>query len=242
MHQIGFSTGAVAKSDYRTALNRLRAKKVRAVELSALRLSELAPLAKATTTELDLSHFDFVSFHAPSRFARTDEESVVACLTDVVEARIPIIVHPDVIFTAAKWREFGSMLFIENMDKRKPTGRTARELNLLFEEFPEAKLCFDIGHARQVDPTMTEARLILNRFSGRLAEVHMSEVNTSSRHDPLSEYAIRAFQSVATLIPGNIPVILESLVDEGQSSISAEIMRASRALDAIPEGSVVLAH
>jgi hypothetical protein len=242
MRQIGFSTGAVAKADYRTALNRLRAKKVRAVELSALRLSELAPLAKATTTELDLSHFDFVSFHAPSRFAQSDEGLVVACLKNVVAARIPIIIHPDMIFAAAKWREFGSMLFIENMDKRKPAGRTARELNLLFEEFPEAKLCFDIGHARQVDPTMTEARLILERFSDRLAEVHMSEVNTNSRHDPLSEYAIRAFRLVAKLIPDNIPIILESLVDEGKSSISAEIMRASRALDPIREGSVVLAH
>ena len=89
---------------------------------------------------------------------------------------------------------------------------------------------------------MTEARLILDRFSDRLAEVHMSEVNTSGRHDPLSEYAIKAFQSVAKLIPDNVPIILESLVDEGQSSISAEIMRASRALDPVREGSVVLAR
>ena len=152
MYQIGFSTGAVAKSDYRTALNRLRAKKVRAVELSALRLSELAPLAKAATTELDLSHFEFVSFHAPSRFAQTDEESVVACLKNVVGARIPIIVHPDVIFTATKWREVGSMLFIENMDKRKPAGRTARELSLLLRSFPKLNYVLTSGTLDRLIP------------------------------------------------------------------------------------------
>jgi hypothetical protein len=242
MHQIGFSTGAVAKSDYRTALNRLRAKRVRAVELSALRLAELEPLVKAITTELDLSYFDFVSFHAPSRFEEVNEDLVVRGLKEVVKARIPIVVHPDVIFNTAKWLDFGSTLFIENMDKRKPAGRTARELDLLFADFPKAKLCFDIGHARQVDPTMTEARLILNRFSDRLAEVHMSEVNTSSRHDPLSEYAIRAFQSVAKLIPRTIPIILESLIDEGQSDILAEIAGALKALDRTHENSPVLAY
>jgi hypothetical protein len=126
--------------------------------------------------------------------------------------------------------EFGDRLLIENMDKRKPIGRTADELNKYFRELPEARLCFDIGHARQVDPTMAEARKILEKFRDRLAEVHLSEVNSSSKHDPLSAYAIEAFQSIANLIPEHVPVILETLIDAGQSDIPTEIAHAHQAL------------
>jgi hypothetical protein len=110
-------------------------------------------------------------------------------------------------------------------------------LERVFEPFPKAGLCFDINHARQVDPTMVEARLILERFSNRLAEVHISEVNTASRHEPLSHYAIVAFQVLATLIPADIPVTLETLIDKGQSDIPTEIERARAAL---PSSSGVL--
>ncbi|MDX1981230.1 MAG: hypothetical protein SFV51_13245 [Bryobacteraceae bacterium] len=56
----------------------------------------------------------------------------------------------------ALWRRFGSLLCVENMDKRKAIGRTARELNLILQQLPEASFCFDIGHLRQAGPTMTE--------------------------------------------------------------------------------------
>lgn len=64
---------------------------------------------------------------------------------------------------------------------------------------------------------MMEARLILESPGVRLAEVHISEVNTSSLHDPISVYAISAFRSVASLAPEQIPIVLESLIDQGQS-------------------------
>jgi hypothetical protein len=78
---------------------------------------------------------------------------------------------------------------------------------------------------------MTEARLILDSLSERLAEVHISEVNTSSRHDPLSEYAMSAFRSVASLVPEDVPIVLETLIDQGQSDVMTEVDRARRALD-----------
>ena len=69
----------------------------------------------------------------------------------------PIVVHPDAMFDFSLWREFGNLLCLENMDKRKPVGRTVQELDRIFQELPDASFCFDIGHARQVAPTMTEA-------------------------------------------------------------------------------------
>lgn len=230
MKRFGFSTGAIAKGDYRFALERLLFFGISVVELSALRVEELDHLIDSLPN-LDLGRFEFVSFHAPSRFPFAFERHVLSRLRTVADHGIPVVVHPDVISTPEAWQVLGSMLLLENMDKRKPVGRTTRELSSLFRQFPEAGLCFDIGHARQVDPTMIEAQLILETFSGRLSEVHISEVNTGSRHDPLSIYAISAFRTVAALIPDSVPIVLETLIDQGQSDILTEIERANRALD-----------
>jgi hypothetical protein len=140
------------------------------------------------------------------------------------------VVHPDTIFTPPLWEPLGEKLLIENMDKRKPVGRTVLEMKKVFGMLPAARFCFDIGHARQVDPSMTEASLLLRAFKDRLAEIHMSEVNTASRHDPISWNAVLAFRSVAKYITEDIPIILEPLIDKGQSDIEAEINRAREAL------------
>ena len=141
--------------------------------------------------------------------------------------------HPDVIFKVSSWSKLGSQLLIENMDKRKPIGRTADELTAFFADLPDARFCFDIGHARQVDPSMTEAALLLKKFQHRLAEVHLSEVNTASRHDPLSINAVVAFSSIMSEIPSEIPIILETLIDQGQSTIKAELQRANEIFEAV---------
>jgi hypothetical protein len=224
---IGFSTGALARGDFRSALTTLRAHRVDAVELSALRSEELEPLLQALPT-LDLTGFTYVSLHAPSRFTAGDEEAqiVAQLLSSAAANRFPIVVHPDVIFEPARWRPLHDRLLLENMDKRKPIGRTVNELAPLFHELPDARFCFDIGHARQVDPTMTEATLLLRAFGDRLAEIHLSEVNTASRHDPISHNAIQTFRQVATRIPEHVPIILEPLIDRGQSDLETEIQRA----------------
>ena len=48
---------------------------------------------------------------------------------------------------------------------------------------------------------------------------------TASRHDPISRYAVMAFSPVVALIPEDVPIILEPLIDEGQSDIETEIQR-----------------
>ncbi len=235
---IGFSTGALAKGDFRRALALLRDRRIAAVELSALRVEELAPLLGALPS-LELQDFRFVSFHAPSRFGQEREEWVVGCLAPVVARGYPVVVHPDVLFTPALWSKLGGNLLIENMDKRKAAGRTVRELAPIFESLPGARFCFDIGHARQIDPSMTEARLLLHAFRNRLAEVHVSEVNTASQHQPISTNAAAAFQLVAEYIPESVPIIVESLIDQGQSEIEVEMRRAGEALgEAITGGHI----
>jgi hypothetical protein len=229
MRPIGFSTGAIAKGDFRRALQLLAQFKLPALELSALRLYELPQLVEAAD-DLDLGGYRYISVHAPSHFATSDEERVASLLAELVGRGWNIILHPDVIFTDSLWRDFGDKLLIENSDKRKFVGRTATEIGSLFGRFPRARFCFDVGHARQVDPTMNEAYLILQQSRSRLGQVHISEVNFFSRHDPLSAAAIDATRRIAHLVPENVPVILETLIDQGQSTIEVELHRAFEAL------------
>jgi hypothetical protein len=227
MHRLGFSTGALALSDFRQALRMLRDQPVSVVELSAIREHELIPLL-LSLDELDLSQFSYVSIHAPSSFSPEAETEIFGALHGIRHRGWPIIVHPDTLHDLSLWKQLGDLLCIENMDKRKPAGRTVRELERLFEELPQASFCFDIGHARQVDTSMTEAYRMLTRLSHRLRQVHISEVNTLNKHDRLSFVSILGFQEVTHLIPPSTPVIIESIVSEDQ--IRAEIGRVQNAL------------
>jgi hypothetical protein len=229
MPHIGFSTGALALADFRSALEMLRNKPCDAVELSALRFEELRPLVEALDT-LDLGQFAVVSFHAPGKINPQFERETVTLLVRVAQNGWTIVVHPDAITDFDVWRQLGPSLALENMDKRKPIGRYAHELADLFERLPEAGFCFDIGHARQVDPSMAEAGAILRQFRERLRLVHISEVNSQSKHDPLSLSAVLAFRRVSHLIPGNVSVIIESRVTEDQ--IAREVGTVAELLSA----------
>src|SRR5262249_5202898 len=159
----------------------------------------------------------------------TEFESVaVEALNRVALRQWPIILHPDAMNVPARWAHFGDLLCIENMDKRKPIGQTASHLAELFKVLPHASFCFDIGHARQVDPTMSEATAMLQSWASRLREVHISEVNSQSKHDALSFESVLAFRKVAHLIPENVPVIVESRVAEDE--VEDEIQNVSKAL------------
>jgi hypothetical protein len=228
MRPIGFSTGALAYADFRRGLAMTQSMRIcTAIELSALRQPELQPLLASLDT-LELSHFNYVSIHAPSQFTPEWETQAAGMLRTQLHRQWPVVVHPDVLTDFALWREVGSLLCVENMDKRKPIGGTAEELAQIFDQLPDASLCFDIGHARQVDPTMTEAYLNLRDVGPKLRQVHVSEVNTSSKHDRLSYMTILAFQQVAHLIPEHIPLILETPVTA--EYMESEIARVREAL------------
>jgi hypothetical protein len=177
---------------------------------------------------LNLSQYQYVSVHAPSAFSESEEVEVVNLLKNFIKYKWPIVLHPDAIHRFDRWSAFGDLLYIENMDKRKPIGRTVDELKLIFDRLPDALFCFDIAHARQVDSSMTEAHMILKEFGSRLRQIHISEVNTSSRHDRISLSAIKSFQLVSYLIPPTIPVIIETMVAE--ECIEDELERAIASL------------
>jgi hypothetical protein len=75
---------------------------------------------------------------------------------------------------------------------------------------------------------MTEAFRILTKYADKLSWMHVSEVNTLSRHEALSFASISSFAEVSYLIPEHIPVILESRI--ASDAIDSEIEKAVRAL------------
>jgi hypothetical protein len=232
MRAIGFSTGSLAFGDFERGLAMVHGKAaVNAVELSALRQPELVPLV-GSLDRLDLRAFVYVSVHAPSRMSQEEERAAIVHLRAVAERRWPIIIHPDAIHDWSLWGVFGEQLLIENMDKRKQAGRTAQELSKIFVQLPAASLCFDLGHARQVDPTMTEATLILKQFRNRIKQLHVSDVDSESKHDRLSFESVLAFQKVADFLPENVPAILETPVQGTELEEEVKIARQALSHDA----------
>lgn len=230
MRLIGFSTGALAYGDFEEGLCLLGKTKANAVELSALRQNELEPLVRRLD-KLELQQFEHVSVHVPSSITPEFEKTMLGMIGSLPVGWL-LVTHPDVITMWDEWAALGARLCIENMDKRKPIGQTARDLRGIFNRLPAATFCLDIGHAHQIDPTMGEAVLLLEEFNGRLRQLHVSEVNSESKHDPISLETASAFSVVAHLIQETVPVILESrLRSLSPAAIQSEMDAVQYVLD-----------
>ena len=228
MALIGFSTGALCRDDLQAAVAVARDSNTRAIELSALRLRELRPLLDFVQLA-DLSSFTYVSVHAPTDYSRDQEREVAKLLAGVaLERQWSVVVHPDCISDTEAWKPLDRWLTPENMDKRKPVGRTVEELAPFFEAFPSAAFCFDIGHAHQVDTSMTEAYRLLREFGARVCQLHVSEVSSSSKHARITERVLQSFLEVAHRLPPDVPVILETPVTPEEALLEME--KAARLL------------
>jgi hypothetical protein len=231
MPEIGFSTGALAKGEIAVGVRLARQLKVHAIELSALRVRELDNLLAFVATQ-DLTDFAYISVHAPTDYSAADEKHVAEVLgTMTIPRRWPVILHPDTVYNFEHWIPFGSYLYVENMDKRKPRGRTVEELQDVLTVVPQAHICFDIAHARQVDSSMTEAYRMLRHFRSRIRQMHFSEVGSDSRHRRVSDGALKAYADVAQFLPLDVPVILETVVAEGRAALGEASLEIERLLD-----------
>jgi hypothetical protein len=221
---IGFSTGSLAPGNVRLALSMLKGQGVSAVELSALRDAELADLLSALP-DADWSGFDYVSVHAPSQFNGTRESRVIEMLQPAFERRWPVVIHPDAVAEWQLWRELGDLVIVENMDSRKTDGRFVDELRRVFDRLPQARFCFDMGHAFQIDPTCRLLHALQDAFASRLGQIHLSVVNDRCGHEPLSPDFVDSLAALGRLVPLVVPVILETPVDQAQISRQLQLAR-----------------
>jgi len=66
---------------------------------------------------------------------------------------------------------------------------------------------------------------LLKEYRSRIVQIHISEVNTMSHHDPLSWGAVFSFQKIARWIPPNVPIIVESVVAEDKIEAQVKMTR-----------------
>jgi hypothetical protein len=178
-----------------------------AVELSALSGSELPGLLRYLQASPALP-FRYVSVHAPAK--SFSERTALGQLLKLPLMVRTIVAHPDTLSEPQAFTELGTRLVLENMDARKPTGRTADELQHFFDLLPEAGFCFDVAHAWSIDPTMDLAHELLNRFRSRLRQVHVSSLDGNDHHRPLRSADERRFAEVLARC-SDVPWILEAL-------------------------------
>jgi hypothetical protein len=154
-------------------------------ELSALSESELPGLVAFLNDSPELP-FSYLSVHAPTKGRELRESELIDLLLELPNEVASIVVHPDVIDEPSEYARLGTRLVIENMDCRKPIGRTAAELDEYFAQLPEAGLCFDVPHAASVDPTLATGQRILDAHGHRLRQVHLSSLDDICHHQPLT--------------------------------------------------------
>ena len=207
---VGASTGYMSDSygNWPALLERAIATSTLAVELSALSERELPSLVEFLT-EADALPFLFVSVHSPTSDRELAEPDLVATLARLAERADAIVVHPDTLADPSAYRELGSSLVIENMDRRKAFGQTAEHLDRVFDALPEAGLCFDVPHAASVDPTLAVAREILDRHGARLRHVHLSSLDADCHHRPLTDDDEQRFAELLDRCR-DVPWILEA--------------------------------
>jgi hypothetical protein len=210
-HPIGASTGFLveARGDWSALADAAAALSPFTAELAALSEAELPGLL-AYLAGLDGSlPFHYLSVHAPSKGLRMAEAKLVDALVRLPAYVDAIVVHPDVIDDPAEYRRLGARLVLENMDTRKARGRDADELAPYFAELPEAGLCLDVAHARDVDPSMRGAQELLDRFAGRLRHLHVSSIDHAGHHVPLRAGDEEAFRPILRRCR-DVPWILEA--------------------------------
>lgn len=208
-HPIGASTGYLTElrgnwDDLLTAVERTS---TFATELAALSEPELYDLRSFLTHAGPLP-FRYLSVHAPVKHLQAHEEEMVTWLVSLPREVRAIVTHPDTMDDPASYRSLGSRLVIENMDRRKATGRTPDELASIFAELPEAGFCFDIAHAWSIDPTMEMAGELLDRFGDRLRHVHLSSLR-DGKHVPVLPEHDALFQPLLDRCR-DVPWILEA--------------------------------
>jgi hypothetical protein len=176
-------------------------------ELAALGEEELPGLL-GYLGENPVLPFRYLSVHAPVKGRMLAEHDLVAALAALPASVDAIVVHPDLMEEPARYAAIGRRLVIENMDDRKPRGRTADELAPLFAALPGAGLCLDVAHAGAVDPDMAVAEELLDRFGRRLRHIHLSSLEDGV-HTPLTEEDEHRFEPVLRRCL-DVPWILEA--------------------------------
>jgi sugar phosphate isomerase/epimerase len=190
-------------TDWPAALARARAEGWRVVELTAALDAELdALLVHLGEEPAALDGFERVSLHAP--VLPPDPEATLARLP----GRFETILHPNAY---AEARALGAVAIFENMDVRKPFGRTASDLAGVFDRHPEAGLCLDVAHVWTNDPSLALGHELLDAFGDRLRQLHVSGIEPDGTHRPTTAADLELYAPLLDRCR-HVPWLLEAVI------------------------------
>ena len=207
----GIATGAfiAERDDWDASVAKAAAGGFRDLELTAIRMNRLEALfSYLETAHSALDEFDRVSIHAPAGDARGSTEAVCSALARL-DGAFDIVLHPDVYVAEPSVQHLGGRAVFENMDCEKDFGRTASDLEQVFETFPEAGFSLDVAHVWTNDPTMGLADELLTKHGGRLRQAHLSGIEEDGTHRPTTEDDLRLCEPLLAQCP-NVPWLLET--------------------------------
>jgi hypothetical protein len=207
---VGPSTGYMvgARGDWPRLVAAAESCSLDVVELSALSARELPSLLRFLG-EAESLPFGHISVHGPSKGWDGAPAALATALAALPAYVDGVVMHPETLGDAAPFADLGERLRLENMDTRKHDARTVEELSHYFEALPAARFCFDVAHAQLHDPSMGLAHELLDALGDRLAEVHLSSIEPSGDHVPLSAADAEAFLPVLVRCVG-VPWVLEA--------------------------------
>ncbi len=208
--RVGCSTGFLVeqRGDWPALVREATALSLRAIELAALSEDELPGLL-AYLDEDPALPCDYVSVHAPSKGRAMPEEELVELLAELPAWVETVVTHPDTFEEPERWVRLGRRLAVENMDRRKTGGQTVDDLGPVFDQLPEASLCFDIAHAWAIDPSMEAGTAILDQLGSRLRQLHVSSLDDGQHHVPLTAEDEKLFSPLLDRCR-DVPWILEA--------------------------------
>ena len=187
---IGFTSGELDMDNIDNAAKIALESGLDTIELSCLKIPELHN-ALRRFKNIEFDKFKHISFHCPSHVTEYEEEYIFMVVKEFIKRHDwNIVVHPYIVHRYDLWRTLGNKILIENMYNKYKIWHTADQLQVLFNELPEASFCLDIGHVKQVDYTLNEMKTLCTVFKDRLKEIHVSEVEVNGHHAPLNESTI----------------------------------------------------
>jgi hypothetical protein len=187
-HPIGASTGFMVndRGDWPALVANAARLSPFAAELSALAEPEMDGLAAYLETNPSLP-FRYLSIHGPSKERTMSEADLARALTPIARRADAAVMHPDTMRDPTAYEALGRKLVLENMDAGKADGCCVEHLERWFAALPEAGFCFDIAHAKSIDPEMGLGSELLDAFASRLRHVHVSSLSDKLHHVPLTQ-------------------------------------------------------
>ena len=211
-HPLGASTGYLAErpGDWAALVEQALVASPFAVELAALSERELPGLLGTCGLDAALP-FHYLSVHAPVQAplvgrGRVGRAPAPRCRRGSTRSSCIPTSSTTRRYTAGSAR--GSCW--RTWTRASRAAATAAELApLLRRSFPRPGFCFDVAHARDVDPSPAGAQALLDRFAGRLRHLHVSSLDAACHHVPLRAGDEEAFRPMLRRCR-DVPWILEA--------------------------------